>query len=135
MAAQHEDLPHTLTIHHQPKTPTNQTIFPIDHRLAKSAPILDQSEDSCVTKRGTSILCGPDRSVSTEDNLTDNCQSEPTKRHLRGGSHSTRNLTIPHLPIHCPSNVDPMPIPSDSANRTASEHLPSAGAGQWGSNI
>ena len=41
------------------KTPTNQTTFPIGHRLAKSAPIPDQSENSCACKRGTRILCGP----------------------------------------------------------------------------
>ena len=41
------------------KTTTNQTTFPIGHRLATSAPIPDQSEDSSAHKRGTSILCGP----------------------------------------------------------------------------
>ena len=76
-----------------PRTPTNQAIIPIGHRLAKNAPILDQSENSCVSKRGTSVLCGPDRSVSTEDDPTD----KETK--------TTRQ-----------SNVNPMQIKCQSAN-------------------
>ena len=76
-----------------PRTPTNQAIIPIGHRLAKNAPIPDQSENSCVSKRGTSVLCGPDRSVSTEDDPTD----KETK--------TTRQ-----------SNVNPMQIKCQSAN-------------------
>ena len=76
-----------------PRTPTNPAIIPIGHRLAKNAPIPDQSENSCVSKRGTSVLCGPDRSVSTEDDPTD----KETK--------TTRQ-----------SNVNPMQIKCQSAN-------------------
>ena len=92
------------------KTTTNQTTFPIGHRLATSAPIPDQSEDSSAHKRGTSVLQGPTE-VSHRGTI-----SRQGHRHSRANRTSLEPMSI-HLqsdtnpvPIDCQSNVIQVPI-------------------------
>ena len=114
----------TSLAHHQgtcekpSKTPTNQTtVLRLANDWPKNAPILDQSENSCVSKRGTSVLCGPTE-VSQQGTFSHTkkrclCSQSHTPSlqcQLQSYSNPRECQSLTNLPIQCHSNANLIPI-------------------------
>ena len=89
----------------------------IGRALAQLIPIGGQSEDSCVSKRGTSVLCGPTEvsqrgtfSHAEKRCLCSQSHTPSLQCQLQSYSNPRECQSLTNLPIQCHSNANLIPI-------------------------
>ena len=80
--------------------------------LAQTTSILDQSEDSCAYKRGTSELCGQTE-VSQRGTISQakkRCHCSQSHSQFQSYSNPRECQSLTNMPIQCHSNANLIPI-------------------------